>query len=348
MKITALGVRSAFAVGQYEDAMPLAHVRDLIQRVLTTPELQGASPDALEAELQRAAQRVYRPAWQSNFLLEFDAPSKRNQQAPYRLLLDIGGDARHSLKNIGLTSADIDGVYISHPHNDHIGGMEWMGLTTLFHPAYTTAKKEWLAGQFIADKLFLDQQWWAGPPNNAKPDLFIHRKVLEPLKRAVAPGLDTVQGVPNVTLETYFEIHVIGKQENGHTITQTFKDGEGAWTMTPLFAMHVLSSSEEMASYGVSLEHSPTQYNIIMPTDTQHMMPPQLELHYRRANRIYMDCETSAYPSRVHPHVSDLINRMSPEVQKKCLLYHYDDEPNVPAGMFAGILRAGDAHCYPA
>ncbi len=58
MKITALGVRSAFAVGQYEDALPLAHVRDLIQRVLTTPELQGASPDALEAELQRAAPRL--------------------------------------------------------------------------------------------------------------------------------------------------------------------------------------------------------------------------------------------------------------------------------------------------
>ncbi|MBD3305324.1 MBL fold metallo-hydrolase [candidate division KSB3 bacterium] len=274
-------------------------------------------------------------------------PSKRNDQSPYRLLLDIGADARHALNGVGLTSTDIDGVYISHPHSDHIGGMEYMALTTLFNPSYTAAKQEWLGEQFIADKLFLNQEWWPGPPANAKPDLFIHRKVLEPLKRAVSAGLDTVQGVPDVTLETYFDIHIIGKQETGVTITHTFPDGDSAWTMTPIFAMHVISSSEEMASYGISLEHS-SGYNILLPTDTQHMMPPQLELHYRKADRIYMDCETSRFPSGVHPHLSDLVHRMTPEIQKKCLLYHYDTPPDVPPDMFCGVLRAGDAHTYPA
>jgi hypothetical protein len=219
-------------------------------------------------------------------------------------------------------------------------------LTTLFHPGYTPAKKQWLGEQLIADKLFLEDEWWPTPPNNAKPDLFIHRKVLEPLKRAVGPGLDTVQGVPNVCLETYFDIHLIGKQENGETRVHIFQDKDEFWKVKPVFAMHVISSSEEMASYGISFQHS-GGYTVLMPTDTQHMMPPQLEVHYRKADRIYMDCETSPFPSGVHPHIVDLINRMDPSIQKKCLLYHYDQYPEVPQEMFCGVLHAGDAHTYP-
>ena len=77
------------------------------------------------------------------------------------------------------------------------------------------------------------------------------------------------------------------------------------------------------------------------------MLPPQLELHYKRADRIYMDCETSKHPSGVHPHITDLIHHMSPDIQKKCLLYHYDAYPEAPEGTFCGILTTGDFHLYP-
>ncbi len=343
MKITALGVNSAFATGTYKEAIPVARVRELFK----TASLKDTSEEQLEAEIAKWSEQLYQPCWQSNFLLEFDMASKRNGKPPYRLLLDLGGDARHALKALGMTSADIDGVYVSHPHNDHIGGMEWIGLTTFFNPFYTKAKKEWLGEQFIADKLSQKEWQDTPPPSNTKPDIFIHKKVLEPLRRAVGPGLDTVQGVPDVTLETYFNIHTIGKQLTGETRTHTFLDGDGKWKIKPIFAMHVISSSEEMASYGLNLEH-PSGYTVLMPTDTQHMLPPQLETLYKRADRVYMDCETSPFPSKVHPHISDLINHMDPEVQKKCLLYHYDAEPDVPEGMFYGILRPGDSHIYPA
>ncbi|EIJ44199.1 metal-dependent hydrolase, beta-lactamase superfamily III [Beggiatoa alba B18LD] len=345
MKITAIGVNAAFSTGEYEDGLSVQDVRELILELRKTSTLRTLSEAELTAQLTQRSKRFYNPKWHSNFLIEFDMPSKRGS-APYRLLVDMGGDARHALKALHLSSTQIDGVYISHPHNDHIGGMECIALTTLFNPNYTQQKKAWLNGMFIADKLFHEQTLWANPPSNTKPDLFIHKKVLEPLRRAVGPGLDTVQGVPNVNLETYFDIHLVGKQEDGRTVTHTFQDGEESWVMTPVFAMHVFSSSEEMPSYGISLQHT-SGYNVLMPTDIQFMIPPQLEMHYRKADRIYMDCETSSFPSGVHPHISDLIKHLDPEIQKKCLLYHYDAYPVVPDGMFFGILNAGDNHIYP-
>jgi hypothetical protein len=346
MKITAIGVNAAFSTGDYENSLLEEQACDLIYEMINSPEAKYLSKDAIKARVNQLCKTRYNPRWHSNFLIEFDMPNKRDGQSPYRLLLDVGADIRHALKALNLSSRDIDGVYISHPHNDHIGGMEYMGLTTLFNPYYTLEKKQWLGETFIANKLFNEEKTWPNPPPGTKPDLFIHKKVLGPLRRAIGPGLDTVQGVPDVCLETYFDVHLVGKQEDGSTTTHVFQDGEETWKIKPIFAMHVFSSSEEMPSYGISLQHS-DGYDVLMPTDIQYMIPPQLEVHYRKADRIYMDCETSPFPSGVHPHISDLINSLAPDIQKKCLLYHYDMPPEVPDDMFYGILKPGDWHIYP-
>lgn len=62
--------------------------------------------------------------FQSNFLI-----TTRNQK---RLLFDCGGDIRFSLKESGISINSIDAVYISHLHNDHIGGMEWLAIGRYF------------------------------------------------------------------------------------------------------------------------------------------------------------------------------------------------------------------------
>lgn len=49
-----------------------------------------------------------------------------------KILFDAGGDLRFSLNEQGLSYNDIDAVYISHLHNDHIGGLEYLGLESYF------------------------------------------------------------------------------------------------------------------------------------------------------------------------------------------------------------------------
>ena len=62
----------------------------------------------------------------------------------------------------------------------------------------------------------------------------------------------------------------------------------------------------------------------------------------------YNVCYTKLLRSGVHPHIADLINNLDPDIQKKCLLYHYDGEPKLPdTSTFFGILRSGDYHIYP-
>lgn len=63
-------------------------------------------------------------SYQSNILIE--------SESGRTLLLDCGGDARHSLYAQGYTHQHIDAVYISHLHNDHTGGLEWLGFSKKF------------------------------------------------------------------------------------------------------------------------------------------------------------------------------------------------------------------------
>lgn len=62
--------------------------------------------------------------FQANMLIESENGQK--------LLLDCGFDAKHALYAQGYDYKDIDAVYISHLHSDHIGGLEWLGFCNYF------------------------------------------------------------------------------------------------------------------------------------------------------------------------------------------------------------------------
>ncbi len=111
--------------------------------------------------------------FQSNMVLE-TTPS--GEDRPQRLLIDCGSDARHSLRNLGFMPNDFDGVYISHLHSDHIGGLEWMAL----------------ANYFVFD--------------GHRTQLFAARELLDPLwEHSLRGGLETSDH-GNSKLSSYFDV----------------------------------------------------------------------------------------------------------------------------------------------
>lgn len=328
MRVTSLGVHAAFAVGRHTDAVPVAELRNLLGQIRKRP---GERLD-LEAELQRITQRFYQPRWQSNFLLEFQRPGKVRDNV-YRLVLDCGGDIRHSLAGVGLKLSDIDAWYISHPHADHIGGIEGAALSSLFHPRYTEAKARLLGArpvtEYLCDMGLL--------PADCKPDLLGQASVLDELWTAAAPGLSTIQGVPQVQLETYFQPQYLKSNRN-----YTLNDGAGQWTYYTVVTTHVVAGRDLMPSYGLMFENGAQR--LFFPTDTQLLMPPQVRYFYDHATTVYMDCETGPR-SGVHPHIDELRD-LPAELKQKMLLYHYTEEPKYETGEFLGTLRTGDVQEY--
>lgn len=108
--------------------------------------------------------------YHSNLLLE----GEKN------LLIDCGSDIRFSLRDIGKSYQDIDAVYISHLHFDHIGGLEWLGFLKKF-----------------------DHQ------HLSKPLLFGHKTLLHDLwERCLSGGMKCIEGI-DASLETYFDLRAL-------------------------------------------------------------------------------------------------------------------------------------------
>lgn len=108
--------------------------------------------------------------FQSNMLLT--SSSGRN------LLIDCGTDIKHSLHAQKLSHRNIDAIYISHLHADHVGGLEWLGFS----------------------KLFLDE---------TKPKLFISKDQQQPLWENVLKGGMSSLEYKEADLESFFDVHPI-------------------------------------------------------------------------------------------------------------------------------------------
>lgn len=130
----------------------------------------------------------------------------------HRLLIDCGSDARFSLHEQGYSYKDINAVYISHLHADHVGGLEWLAFSTYFDPACP------------------------------KPILYISDTLVHDLwNRVLAGGLSSLEGTV-ANLSTYFDVVAVPKnnqfiwQDIAFQLVQTVHVMNG-FTLVPSFGL---------------------------------------------------------------------------------------------------------------
>lgn len=146
--------------------------------------------------------------YQSNMLLVADSGKK--------LLIDCGTDIRWSLDELNFHYADIDAVYISHLHADHIGGLEWLAFSTKFF------KKD----------------------DFKKPKLFAHGDITKTLwDQSLSGGLSSLQNEV-ASLQSFFDVQAV---------EETFTWENIKFTLVK--TLHVKINDQYMPSYGLFFEN---------------------------------------------------------------------------------------------
>ena len=222
--------------------------------------------------------------WQSNFLI------RQNTKC---LLIDCGGDIRQALVEIGISINEIDGVYISHAHADHIGGLEWLGFCTLFNP---TLKKPKIYGE--ANLL---KELWSKSLVGGMEGLEGHKY--------------TEVGCDGVLLSTYFEVNPV--LTNSYFIWEDIR-------FDIIQSVHITAKYALCNSFGLMWTDPDTNERVYLTTDCQYSPEASMRAFYQEADHIFQDCETTPFKSGVHANYSDL-RTLPPEMKKKMWLYHYQD-----------------------
>lgn len=236
--------------------------------------------------------------WQSNMILEC---------GDRKMLIDCGSDARFSLAEQGIQAADIDDIYISHLHADHVGGLEWMALSRKFNSA------------------------------RPKPRLIMNRGVMESLwENVLKGGLETLEGEV-ATLTTYFECRPLNDNESFRWLSHS----KGPY-IDPVQTVHVMSGYKIQNSYGLFITDPLKDQRIFITTDTQ-FCPHQIRRFYEMATLIFQDCETG-FKSGVHAHYDDLAT-LNSSIKKKMWLYHHNPNPsqNATKDGFLGFVKKGQS-----
>jgi ribonuclease BN (tRNA processing enzyme) len=219
-----------------------------------------------------------------------------------KILVDCGGDVKYSLMECKINPTDIDAVYISHLHADHIGGLEWLALSTYF-------------GR-----------------ENKRLKLFCEEKLQSKLwDNALQGGLECL-GNKYMELSDYFDCHPVA-EAGGFG----WQDIHFELVKMP----HVMGEECNMYSYGLLAVTADKKKSLFISTDTQ-FQPDLIENIAERASLIFHDCETSAVKSTVHAHYEQLLTLPASVKNKMWLYHYQRDPKYRPhQDGFLGFVLKG-------
>lgn len=235
-----------------------------------------------------------------------------------RMMFDFGSTAPYIYRDEwGLDFKDIDAVYITHQHADHLAGLEMLAFSRYFIPKKLTEE---------------------GPA--VKPVLYANRTLMREIwEHSLRGGLESLQG-KIMSLTDYFDCKPISDNK--------YFDWEG-YRFTPIQTVHVRSGYIIKHSYGLGISKNVSatdgyrragyRYDAYITADTQFDMGLLEFCHQSKI--IFHDCETTAFKSGVHSNYADLCTY--PEgVKQKMWLYHYGAAVQTfKQDGFAGFVEKG-------
>ena len=231
--------------------------------------------------------------YQSNILLRLGDTS---------LLVDCGSDIRFSLFDQGLNYDSAQDVYISHLHADHVFGLEWLGFNRKFNSSLP------------------------------KPVLHLSNKIVKKIWANVLSGAMSSLENEVSTLESFFSVYPIGKENYFHWQGIKFN---------LVRTVHSKNNRQLNPSFGLFWVYAGQR--IFLTTDTQFCAGYLMD-YYRKADLIFHDCETSKVHSGVHAHYNELLS-LDPTIKNKMWLYHYNPGvlPEADKAGFKGFVKKGQS-----
>jgi ribonuclease BN (tRNA processing enzyme) len=191
-----------------------------------------------------------------------------------KMLIDCGMQTPNALALAKIKATEINDIYISHSHADHIGGLEYFAFTR-YDWSHRPTKWDDVYGYKDAIK-------------NVKvidyaPRLIANEQLLKDLwNKSLSGGLESMEGFV-ATIETFFEPVPIAPNKKF--------DWQG-WTVELIQQIHIMSGSYIMPSFGIMFSREGHK-SIYFVTDSQHCSPKQMEVFYKKADIIIQDCECS-------------------------------------------------------
>ncbi len=224
------------------------------------------------------------------------------------MLIDCGVTAPFILRDEwNIQHSDIDSIWVSHLHSDHIGGLEHYAFLRYFSPVR-------------------DQQG-----NVIKPKLYTIRHLMQELwDNSLKGGLESVEG-KITTLTDFFDCKPI--EPNDNFVWQ-------GYNFQPVQTIHVMAGYIFRYSYGLLITNPETKKKTFITTDTQ-FSPYQLHKFYEMSDIIFHDTETLPFKSHVHAHYEDLKTLDAP-TRAKIWMYHYAKPiESWEADGFGGFVKKG-------
>lgn len=218
-----------------------------------------------------------------------------------RYLIDCGHTCGHQLHHMGLTYADIDGVFITHTHGDHIDGLEVAGYKNFFLHKHRCT-------------------------------LFSTPPVLERVWDSLAPKMAALQTAPHVmtlaSLGTYFDLHPLGNVDGG---TVVLCEGRLRIDFIPVRHVASMPSYALLLSFGEDTSQPTIRWSGDATFDADSPMFDNLSKE--RGDLIFHDCTfIPFYNATVHTHFTELAT-LPEHVRRHTVLVHHgklspSDEPD--------------------